>query len=154
MAQDLVLLTECSDGLEVERVKSLLSSGGVNFVVQGEHHANLLGGATMPTVITPRVLVHGVDLERAMALLEEPIEPAQSVCPVHELPSVAACAGCGTFLCTRCAVVGSPRLCEACALPASLVPGRQWHSPWVLVVPLGLIVLVALLIQYFGVIPD
>jgi|GEM_PF-4930294 hypothetical protein len=154
MAEDLVLLTECSSGLEVAHVKSLLTGEGIDFVVQGEHHANLLGGATMPTVITPRVLVHGVDLERAMAALEAPPQLGVRVCPVHEELSTGTCAACGTDLCAKCVVTANPVLCESCAVPAASVSGRGWHSPWVLVVPLGLIILVALLMQYLGVVPD
>ncbi len=167
MAEDLVLLMECSNGLEVASVKSLLESEGIAFVVQGEHHASLLGGTMMPTAIVPRVLVHGADLERAMALLEAPVgrvgaegPELPGVCPVHEQPARATCERCGTFLCEACQTLGNPPVCETCVELETqdlkpLTPGqRQLRSVWALAIPLGVLVLVALLMQFFGVVRD
>ncbi len=168
MAEDLVLLMECSNGLEVASVKSLLEGEGIAHVVQGEFHASLLGGTTMTTAITPRVLVHGVDLERAMALLEAPVgrggptgEVLQDcVCPVHEQPARATCDRCGTFLCAACGTLGNPPLCEACVEVESkgVAPGsagqRRWRSVFGLAIPVGILVLVALLMHFFGVVRD
>lgn len=147
MGHDLVLLLECRDGLEAASVKGLLESAGIGCVVQGEHHASLLGGTTMPTPIAPRVLVQGPDLERAMTVLEGARQGQESAtCAVHERPGTRRCEGCGVAMCEAC----EGARCESCA------PAPEKATGWLaaLAVPALLLVLVLLLMEYLGVVPD
>jgi len=162
MSDDLVLLINCADGIEAAQVRSLLESEGIPHVVQGEHHATMLGGSAMLTPIDQRVLVHESDLEKARALLTATpqltgdangsIEGA--VCPVHELPAKATCSRCGTFLCANCQTLGDPPVCESCVAAEKPIHKKRWHPEIALLVPLALIVGVILLMQYLGVVPD
>ncbi len=163
MGDDLVLLTECTNGIEASHIRSLLEGEGIEHVVQGEHHSSLLGGTTLPTAIMPRVLVHERDLERAQALLVaapklegasgDPLEGA--LCPVHEQWARATCARCGTYLCAACQTLGDPPVCETCVEAERTPPrGTRMSAMVMLAVPMALIIGVALLMHFLGVVPD
>lgn len=162
MGNDLVLLMECGNGLEAAHVRSLLTSEGIEHVVQGEHHSNLLGGTTLPAAILPRVLVHERDVERAKALLEaaptrggpggDPLEGA--LCPVHEQWARGTCSRCGTFLCASCQTLGDPPLCEACVEAERTPPRSSIPALVMLGIPVALLVGVGLLMHFLGVVPD
>lgn len=122
---DLKLLLETNDTVELATVRSLLDGHGIQYVVQGEHHSSMLGGASFMgnPAIVPRVLVAQRDLEQATSLLnaqpDAKVEPAAAPlegaeCPVHLKPAIAACGRCGTFLCGECKALGNPPLCEDC----------------------------------------
>ncbi|MBX7116432.1 MAG: DUF2007 domain-containing protein [Myxococcaceae bacterium] len=118
----LVLLHECADQMELALIKSLLDGEGISYVAQGEHHASLISGQQLMIAVKPRVLVAERDAEHAHALLsavprpeaEATLSVADALCPVHENPAIATCDRCGTFLCTACAALGNPPLCEDC----------------------------------------
>ncbi|PZR15529.1 MAG: hypothetical protein DI536_08755 [Archangium gephyra] len=162
MGNDLVLLMECANGIEAAHVRSLLTGEGIEHVVQGEHHSNLLGGTTLPAAILPRVLVHERDAERAKALLEaaptlagaegDPLEGA--LCPVHEQWARATCGRCGTFLCASCQTLGEPPICEACVDAEKNPPRRGFPALIMLGIPVALLIGVGLLMHYLGVVPD
>jgi hypothetical protein len=122
---DLTLLVELNDQVELAAIRSLLDGHDVAYVVQGEHHAAMVGSLLGNPVIVPRILVSNRDFEHAKALLDanpviEPDNltgaplPEGALCPVHEKPALAACSRCGTFLCTDCKALGQPPLCEQC----------------------------------------
>ncbi len=162
MGNDLVLLVECSNGLEAASVRSLLESEGIPHVVQGEHHSNLIGGTMLPAYIFPRVLVHEDELEKARALLSavpalagpeaDPLEGA--MCPVHEQWARGTCARCGTFLCASCQTLGDPPVCEACVEAEKSPPRRGMPALVMLGIPAALIIGVALLMHFLGVVRD
>jgi hypothetical protein len=121
---DLTLLLETLDPVELAGARSLLDAHEVNYVVQGELHASMLGGMMGNPAIVPRVLVSKRDLEQARALLtaspEAETQPQAGLegaeCPVHLKPATAACDRCGTFLCGDCKALGAPPLCEDCSV--------------------------------------
>lgn len=150
MGNDLVLLTECGDGLEAAGVRSVLASEGIGCVIQGEHHASLLGGATMATPIAPRVLVRGEDLERAMTALEGTAQVRAAICAVHEVPATRACVHCGVAMCAAC----DAGQCESCSALSAMPPPTP-TSKWLAIgVPVVMLVLVVLMMEYLGVVPD
>jgi hypothetical protein len=123
---DLTLLLETLDPVELASVRALLDGHEIKYVVQGEHHAAMLGGMMGNPAIVPRLLVAQRDLERARALLDAEPEGetvaesnavlSGAVCPVHLKDALAACGRCGTFLCAECKALGQPPLCEDCSV--------------------------------------
>lgn len=164
MSDELVFLVECPEPLELASVRGLLEGEGIALVVQGEHHAALLGGPFGNPAVTPRVLVGAKDLERARALLaaRPVLDGAQGdetggVCAVHEKASVAVCARCGAFLCSDCKVLGQPPVCESCvgiearSIEAGVSRGQQKKRlvVWGLLFLMALPVIAAFLSRLF-----
>lgn len=160
---DLTLLLETGDPVELAGVRSLLDGHDIKYVVQGEHHAAMIGGFLGNPAILPRVLVSQRDLEQAQSLIAAepegetqaqegaPLEGAE--CPVHLKAAMATCGRCGTFLCADCKAIGQPPLCEDCSVaeewqrkPKDL-KARTFKKAvvWVLLAPFIILIAMALL---------
>jgi predicted RNA-binding Zn-ribbon protein involved in translation (DUF1610 family) len=154
----LVLLLECGGAVEAASVRGLLETEGIEYVVQGEHHASMVGGPFGNPAVLPRVLVAQRDLEAARQLLaakpvlegtapEDGASLEGSLCPVHEQAAVATCGQCGTLLCATCNSLGNPPLCEDCLARDSRPPpvrsGLSVAMPFIAIAVLVVLVLFA-----------
>lgn len=162
---DLVLLFEGDEPTELALVRNLLDAEDIKHVVQGEHHAAVLGGMFGDPSVRPRVLVAQRDLAKAQGLvaaspLGQPLDPNAvvtslegEVCPVHEKPATTACGRCSAVLCAECQPPPGSTLCEDCAKldaerPAPSSPMRNRRKTFVLAL-LG-VTAMFMLLEWFG----
>jgi hypothetical protein len=118
----LVKLVSAGGYAEGQLIKGLLSTEGIECVVQGESRNTDMGTEAGFGEIA--ILVNEEDLEEAKQVLDaRPVAEAPesgstigngAVCPVHEQPATAVCSRCGTHLCAACGPVGDPPICESC----------------------------------------
>ena len=110
---------------EAELIRARLESAGFHPTMTGAaQHSSLM---PMLMEVESEVAVPESEQESAEVFLQDSrlkLEGTEasgeivegSVCPVHELPAVAVCDRCGTFLCAKCGSLGNPPLCEECVM--------------------------------------